>query len=153
MLERDKEMAILSLVLCSAARPPALCPQRLKCSVCWRLPCRLGWIPASAVIVALTLGTVYSGLLILRLYHSVPDAVLFGDIGEAAAGPWVPFFSPLQSCHECVLKRPSLTFPKRTLFCTVICSYNAWRWTLGTKSGNLDVLLASSRLDDNLHVP
>ncbi len=32
------------------------------------------------------LATIYSGLLLLRLYQAVPNAVLFGDIGEAAAG-------------------------------------------------------------------
>lgn len=55
----------------------------------WLMPAdfaRLGWIPAMAIIVALTLATVYSGLLLLRLYQAVPNAVLFGDIGEAAAG-------------------------------------------------------------------
>ena len=48
--------------------------------------CRLGWIPATVVIAALTLSTIYSGHLLLRLYNAVPNAVLFGDIGEAAAG-------------------------------------------------------------------
>ena len=48
--------------------------------------CRLGWVPATVVIVALTVSTIYSGHLILRLYNAVPNAVLFGDIGEAAAG-------------------------------------------------------------------
>lgn len=47
---------------------------------------RLGWLPATAVIVVLTLSTIYSGTLLLRLYQAVPNAVLFGDIGEAAAG-------------------------------------------------------------------
>ena len=51
--------------------------------------CRLGWIPATVVIAALTLSTIYSGHLLLRLYNAVPNAVLFGDIGEAAAGPRV----------------------------------------------------------------
>lgn len=50
---------------------------------------RLGWIPATAVIVTLTVATIYSGLLLLRLYQHVPNAVLFGDIGEAAAGRMV----------------------------------------------------------------
>ncbi len=47
---------------------------------------RLGWVPATVVIAALTLSTIYSGHLLLRLYNAVPNAVLFGDIGEAAAG-------------------------------------------------------------------
>ncbi len=47
---------------------------------------RLGWIPATGVIAVLTLATIYSGYLLLRLYNAVPGAVLFGDIGEAAAG-------------------------------------------------------------------
>lgn len=47
---------------------------------------RMGWLPATAVIVVLTLSTIYSGTLLLRLYQAVPNAVLFGDIGEAAAG-------------------------------------------------------------------
>lgn len=34
----------------------------------------------------LTLLTAYSGFLISRLVHVVSGAVLFGDIGEAAAG-------------------------------------------------------------------
>ena len=33
--------------------------------------------------------TIYSSVLLLRLYQAVPNTVLFGDIGEAAAGPWV----------------------------------------------------------------
>ena len=48
--------------------------------------CRLGWVPATVVLGALTLSTIYSGHLLLRLYNAVPNAVLFGDIGEAAAG-------------------------------------------------------------------
>ena len=47
---------------------------------------RLGWLPASATLVLLTLLTVYSAVLMQRLYRSVPGAVLYGDIGEAAAG-------------------------------------------------------------------
>lgn len=47
---------------------------------------RLGWLPGGATIAALTVATIYSGLLLLRLYQHVPNAVLFGDIGEAAAG-------------------------------------------------------------------
>ena len=43
-------------------------------------------MPASATLALLTLLTVYSGLLLQRLYRSVPGAVLYGDIGEAAFG-------------------------------------------------------------------
>ncbi len=55
---------------------------------------RLGWIPATGVIAVLTLSTIYSGHLLLRLYNAVPNAVLFGDIGEAAAGSRVSFSKP-----------------------------------------------------------
>ena len=50
---------------------------------------RLGWLPATATIALLTLLTIYSSVLLLRLYQAVPNTVLFGDIGQAAAGPWV----------------------------------------------------------------
>jgi hypothetical protein len=46
-------------------------------------------VPATATLALLTLLTVYSGLLLQRLYRTVPGAVLYGDIGEAAAGPKV----------------------------------------------------------------
>lgn len=55
----------------------------------WLLPCdfaRLGWIPGFGVLLTLCLATMYSGSLFTRLYQAVPKAVLFGDIGEAAAG-------------------------------------------------------------------
>ena len=55
--------------------------------------CRLGWVPATVVLGALTLSTIYSGHLLLRLYNAVPNAVLFGDIGEAAAGSRVSIAS------------------------------------------------------------
>ena len=54
----------------------------------------------------LTLLTAYSGFLISRLVHVVSGAVLFGDIGEAAAGAKVGLKSLLShplhiisSCH------------------------------------------------------
>lgn len=48
--------------------------------------CRLGWLPGTAAIGVLTLLTAYSGFLISRLVQTVSGAILFGDIGEAAAG-------------------------------------------------------------------
>ena len=51
--------------------------------------CRLGWLPGTAAIGILTALTAYSGFLISRLVHAVSGAILFGDIGEAAAGPKV----------------------------------------------------------------
>ena len=51
--------------------------------------CRLGWLPGTAAIGVLTALTAYSGFLISRLVHAVSGAILFGDIGEAAAGPKV----------------------------------------------------------------
>lgn len=58
------------------------------------------------MIVLLTLSTIYSGVLFLRLYQAVPNAVLFGDIGEAAAGPMVTF--PLH--WSSIAKSPQLWF-------------------------------------------
>ncbi|GFR52080.1 hypothetical protein Agub_g14540 [Astrephomene gubernaculifera] len=55
----------------------------------WLLPCdfaRLGWIPGFAALFTLALCTTYSGSLFTRLYGAVSNAVLFGDVGEAAAG-------------------------------------------------------------------
>ncbi|BDA41975.1 probable amino acid transporter AVT1D [Coccomyxa sp. Obi] len=55
----------------------------------WLMPAvyaRLGWLPGTAAIGVLTLLTAYSGFLISRLVHTVSGAILFGDIGEAAAG-------------------------------------------------------------------
>ncbi|GLI62001.1 hypothetical protein VaNZ11_004573 [Volvox africanus] len=55
----------------------------------WLIPCdfaRLGWIPGLVTLFTLALSTAYSGTLFTRLYAAVPDAVLFGDIGAAAAG-------------------------------------------------------------------
>ena len=48
--------------------------------------CRLGWLPGTAAIAVLTLLSAYSGFLISRLVQTVSGAILFGDIGEAAAG-------------------------------------------------------------------
>ncbi|EIE25419.1 hypothetical protein COCSUDRAFT_46708 [Coccomyxa subellipsoidea C-169] len=55
----------------------------------WLMPAvyaRMGWIPGTAAIGVLTLLTAYSGFLISRLVQTVSGAILFGDIGEAAAG-------------------------------------------------------------------
>ncbi len=46
-------------------------------------------MPATAAITALTLLSMYSGRLISRLVQAVNGAVLFGDVGEAAAGQMV----------------------------------------------------------------
>lgn len=46
----------------------------------------MGWLPGTVAIGVLTLLTAYSGFLISRLVQTVSGAVLFGDIGEAAAG-------------------------------------------------------------------
>ena len=62
--------------------------------------CRLGWLPGTAAIGILTALTAYSGFLISRLVHAVSGAILFGDIGEAAAGPKVGTrTSPCAHCH------------------------------------------------------
>ncbi|KAK9845239.1 hypothetical protein WJX81_000853 [Elliptochloris bilobata] len=47
---------------------------------------RLGYVPAVCVIVSTAAATMYSGILISRLCRAVPDAVIFGDIGDAALG-------------------------------------------------------------------
>ena len=75
-------------------------PQRQDRNILVHL-CRLGWVPAIVVLSALTLSTIYSGHLLLRLYNAVPNAVLFGDIGEAAAGSRVShaFIASLQ-CQQ-----------------------------------------------------
>ena len=58
--------------------------------------------------MVLTLSTIYSGQLLLRLYQAVPDAVLFGDIGEAAAGcrvkpdTWPPDFQFTDGRLSCI---------------------------------------------------
>lgn len=55
----------------------------------WLMPAdfaRLGWLPAIGVTVFLAVSTTYSGFLISRLCRAVPNAVIFGDIGEAALG-------------------------------------------------------------------
>ena len=49
----------------------------------------------------LTLLTAYSGFLISRLVHAVSGAVLFGDIGEAAAGSKVRYTRCTK--HVCML--------------------------------------------------
>ena len=46
----------------------------------------MGWLPGTVAIGVLTLLTAYSGFLISRLVQTVSGAILFGDIGEAAAG-------------------------------------------------------------------
>lgn len=67
------------------------------CSACdslqiFCLTCRLGWIPASLAIALFTLLSMYSGALISRLSRAAGGALLFGDIGEAAAGNKVRLF-------------------------------------------------------------
>ncbi|PNW82897.1 hypothetical protein CHLRE_06g298750v5 [Chlamydomonas reinhardtii] len=55
----------------------------------WLLPCdfaRLGWVFGIVVLALLAIATSYSGSLFTRLYGAVPQAVLFGDVGDAAAG-------------------------------------------------------------------
>eukprot|EP00878_Enallax_costatus_P017308 GHUV01018177.1.p1 GENE.GHUV01018177.1~~GHUV01018177.1.p1 ORF type:complete len:275 (+),score=23.84 GHUV01018177.1:278-1102(+) len=55
----------------------------------WLFPsgfARLGWIPSLVVTVVLGFMTSYSGSLFSRLYRSVPRAVIFGDVGQKAAG-------------------------------------------------------------------
>ncbi|GIL51251.1 hypothetical protein Vafri_7121, partial [Volvox africanus] len=55
----------------------------------WLIPCdfaRLGWIPGLVTLFTLAVSTAYSGTLFTRLYSAVPEAVIFGDIGAAAAG-------------------------------------------------------------------
>ncbi len=55
----------------------------------WLMPAdfaRLGWLPAVGVTIFLAVSTMYSGFLISRLCRAVPNAVIFGDIGEAALG-------------------------------------------------------------------
>jgi len=55
----------------------------------WLMPAdfaRLGWLPAVGVTIFLAVSTTYSGFLISRLCRAVPNAVIFGDIGEAALG-------------------------------------------------------------------
>ena len=55
----------------------------------WLLPAdfaRLGWVGAGAAIAAVSLLTAYSASLFPRLVAAVEGAVLFGDVGEAAAG-------------------------------------------------------------------
>lgn len=47
---------------------------------------RLGWVPASLCILLFTVLSLYSGALISRLSRAAGGAMLFGDIGEAAAG-------------------------------------------------------------------
>ncbi len=55
----------------------------------------MGWLPGSAAIAVLTLLSAYSGFLISRLVQTVNGAILFGDIGEAAAGIKV---RPISAC-------------------------------------------------------
>ena len=55
----------------------------------WLLPAdfaRLGWAGAGATIAVVSLLTAYSASLFPRLVAAVEGAVLFGDVGEAAAG-------------------------------------------------------------------
>jgi len=55
----------------------------------WLLPAdfaRLGWVPASIALVAVASLTAYSASLFPRLVAAAPGAVLFGDVGAAAAG-------------------------------------------------------------------
>jgi hypothetical protein len=71
------------------------------------LHCRLGWLPGTLAIGVLTLLTAYSGFLISRLVQTVSGAVLFGDIGEAAAGSKVVVLASFSQC-QCSLM---LSFP------------------------------------------
>lgn len=48
---------------------------------------QLGWLPGLAVTLLLAVSTAWSGTLFSRLYAASPGAVLFGDIGQKAAGP------------------------------------------------------------------
>mmetsp|Transcript_35135 Transcript_35135/g.78203 ORF Transcript_35135/g.78203 Transcript_35135/m.78203 type:complete len:519 (+) Transcript_35135:215-1771(+) len=55
----------------------------------WLFPAdyaRLGWYTGTACLLLLAVLTTYSGMLYTRLYTFTPGAVLFGDIGEVAAG-------------------------------------------------------------------
>eukprot|EP00195_Chlamydomonas_chlamydogama_P017158 CAMPEP_0202897894 /NCGR_PEP_ID=MMETSP1392-20130828/6545_1 /ASSEMBLY_ACC=CAM_ASM_000868 /TAXON_ID=225041 /ORGANISM="Chlamydomonas chlamydogama, Strain SAG 11-48b" /LENGTH=530 /DNA_ID=CAMNT_0049583659 /DNA_START=191 /DNA_END=1783 /DNA_ORIENTATION=+ len=55
----------------------------------WLFPAdyaRLGWYTATGLLLLLALLTTYSGHMFTRLFVQTPGAVLFGDIGEAAAG-------------------------------------------------------------------
>lgn len=55
----------------------------------WLLPAdfaRLGWLGAGTAVAVVSLLTAYSASLFPRLVAAVEGAVLFGDVGEAAAG-------------------------------------------------------------------
>ena len=55
----------------------------------WLLPAdfaRLGWLGAGITVAVVSLLTAYSASLFPRLVAAVEGAVLFGDVGEAAAG-------------------------------------------------------------------
>lgn len=55
----------------------------------WLLPAdfaRLGWLGAGITIAVVSALTAYSASLFPRLVAAVEGAVLFGDVGEAAAG-------------------------------------------------------------------